>query len=68
MGMDLFMKMSRTQAVLAAALAQPAFVFAWTLPCRYRGYDLARRNLGLSDPGKPWHPLFNGLAFKCGCP
>jgi Mg-chelatase subunit ChlD len=55
-------------AVIADALAQPATVYGWTLPCRSNGFDLARRNLGLSDPGKAWHPLFNGLAFKCGCP
>lgn len=55
-------------AVVADALAQPAAVHGWTLPCRFRGFDLPRRNLGLTDPGKAWHPLFNGLAFKCGCP
>lgn len=55
-------------AVIADALAQPATVYGWSLPCRANGFDLARRNLGLSDPGKAWHPLFNSLAFKCGCP
>ena len=55
-------------AVIADALAQPAAVHGWTLPCRLNGFDLPRRNLGLTDPGKAWHPLFNGLTFKCGCP
>ena len=55
-------------AVIADALAQPADVDGWTLLCRFNGFDLPRRSLGIKDPGKPWHPLFNGLAFKCGCP
>ena len=50
-------------------------------PGNYYGYDLAcnpnlplsvvnplRRMLSMNQPNKPFHPLFNSVEWKCGCP
>lgn len=31
-------------------------------------WNIRRDWLSLSNPGEPYHPLFNGLVWKCGCP
>lgn len=30
-------------------------------------YNSTKRYLQLLDPGKPFHPLYNPLVYKCGC-
>ncbi len=59
-------------AVLAAALADPSKVAGYGLPANPNlppGPNNPPRNcLSLVDPGKPYHPLFNSLIFKAGCP
>ncbi len=59
-------------AVVAEALAHPERIAGWGQP-RDPGKPVSPANplrecLSLVDPGKPYHPLFNGLIFKAGCP
>jgi uncharacterized protein YegL len=59
-------------AAIAAAMANPQQVAGWGLRCNPNvapgpGNPL-RRSLGLKTPSQPYHPLFNGLELKCGCP
>ena len=59
-------------SAIADALANPERIPGWNSLCNPGlppGPLNARRlNLGLQNPEKPFHPLFNGLAYKCGCP
>ena len=59
------------QAAIDAALADPSRVGGWGVPCRV-GQPLGpmnppRRWLDLRNGNLPWHPVFNGVVFKCGC-
>lgn len=59
------------QAAIDGALADPSRVGGWNLPCRI-GHPISplnppRRRLDLRNVNQPWHPVFNGLVFKCGC-
>jgi hypothetical protein len=31
-------------------------------------WNTCRTLLSIKDSGKPWHPTFNGLVYKAGCP
>lgn len=59
-------------AVLAAALQNPASINGWGQPRNPNQppgpFNPPRTCLTLLDPGKAWHPLFNPLVFKAGCP
>jgi uncharacterized protein YegL len=59
-------------AVMAAAMANPERIGGWGKPCSPNlppgPSNPARQSLSLQQPSKPYHPLFNGLEFKCGCP
>lgn len=59
------------KAAIDAALADPSRVGGWGVPCRV-GQPLGpmnppRRWLDLRNGNLPWHPVFNGVVFKCGC-
>jgi hypothetical protein len=60
-------------AVIDAALASPDRVNGWqqrqnpNLPADPYMNPLAR-NLTLRSPAQPWHPLYNGLVYRTGCP
>lgn len=58
--------------VIASALANPSSVLGWGMPSnpslppsRYNPY---RTWLTLQRPSTPYHPLFNSVEFKAGCP
>ncbi|MCB9177544.1 MAG: hypothetical protein H6648_10320 [Caldilineae bacterium] len=59
-------------AVIAAAQANPQSVAGYGLRCNpnLAGSPLnpPRTWLSLRTPSLPFHPLFNGLTWKCGCP
>jgi hypothetical protein len=59
------------QAVIDSALANPASVSGWNLPCNPNlppgPINPPRRFLGLHNEGARYHPLFNGVVWKCGC-
>jgi len=56
---------------IADALANPAKVAGWGQPCNPSlppgPMNPPRTTLGLKVPGKPYHPLYNGLQYTCGC-
>ncbi|MEO8082184.1 MAG: vWA domain-containing protein [Ardenticatenales bacterium] len=59
------------RAAIDAALADPTRVGGWGVPCRV-GQPVGpmnplRRWLDLRNANLPWHPVFNGVVFKCGC-
>lgn len=59
-------------AVISAAMANPNTVAGWLLPVNPNmpagpGNPL-RHSLTLTDVGKPFHPLYNDLVWKVGCP
>ena len=58
-------------AVLADAFANPATVAGYGLRCNPNlpagPFNLERNSLTLRNPGLPYHPLFNGVIWKCGC-
>jgi len=59
-------------AALAAAMANPASVSGWGKRC-HEGVPASaanpeRRFLSIHNINKPYHPLYNGLVFRCGCP
>lgn len=59
------------RAAIDAALADPTRIGGWGVPCRV-GQPVGpmnplRRWLDLRNANQPWHPLFNGVVFKCGC-
>jgi hypothetical protein len=59
------------QAVINDALANPSSIFGWDLPCNPSlppgPNNPLRRQLGLRNASVPYHPVFNGLVWKCGC-
>jgi hypothetical protein len=59
-------------AVISAALANPDTVYGYNLRCNPSvPASLAnrpRRYLSIHDTARPWHPLYNSLEMKCGCP
>jgi hypothetical protein len=59
-------------AAINAALANQAGVFGYGMLCypnRPPGpYNGLRTHLSLRNAGIPYHPVYNGLVFKCGCP
>ncbi|MFN8423695.1 MAG: vWA domain-containing protein [Anaerolineae bacterium] len=59
------------RAAIDAAMAEPARIGGWGVPCR-AGQPVGpsnplRRWLDLRNSNQPWHPVFNGVVFKCGC-
>ncbi len=54
------------------ALANPGRVGGWGQRCNPGlppgPFNALRTTLGLTAPSKPYHPLFNGVEYKCGCP
>ncbi len=58
--------------VIADALANPDKVGGWLLRCNPGAppgpANGLRTWLGLKNGGQPFHLLFNGVQFKCGCP
>lgn len=60
------------QAAIDAAVADPPSVAGWLQPQdpgKPPGrFNPLRRSLGLSRTGSPYHPLFNPLEWKVGCP
>jgi hypothetical protein len=59
-------------AVIAAALANPNSVYGYNLGCNPNTppnlLNRPRRYLSIHDTARPWHPLYNSLEMKCGCP
>jgi hypothetical protein len=60
------------QAVIANALANPEDVYGWDQLCTPSQppspWNVMRSRLSMQVPGKPYHPLFNSVVYKCGCP
>jgi hypothetical protein len=58
--------------VIADALANPDKVGGWLAPCAPSlppgPANPPKMRLSLRQVSKPYHPLFNGLVYKCGCP
>lgn len=67
--------------VITSRVPAAAISFALANPTRVQGYlqlqnpslppsiwNLPRRYLSMRNAGAPWHPLYNGLIFKAGCP
>jgi hypothetical protein len=59
-------------AAIASAMANPASISGWGRPCNIgvptSGANPLRTYLSLHNINKPYHPLFNSLVFRCGCP
>lgn len=59
-------------AAIADAMANPSRIGGWGKSCNPgvpdSGANPDRRYLSLLNINKPYHPLFNGLVFRCGCP
>lgn len=59
-------------SAIAAALANPTGVSGYGRPCHPNlppgPLNWPRRWLSLRNLNVPYHPLFNALIFKCGCP
>lgn len=59
-------------AVIASALANPQKVYGYNQPRNPNvppgRYNLPRTHLSLMNTHVPYHPLFNTLVFKPGCP
>jgi hypothetical protein len=57
---------------IADALANPSHVFGWQVPCNpsvpSSAANRPRIYLSLHAINKPYHPLWNQLEYKCGCP
>ena len=58
--------------VVADALANPGRYYGWQQPNNPAiapgPYNPLRTFLSLAAPGKPYHPLFNTVVWKAGCP
>ncbi len=56
---------------IAAALARPDTVAGWGQRCSAQlppgPTNPLRQNLSLARPGRPYHPIANGLVWACGC-
>jgi hypothetical protein len=59
-------------AVISAAVANPTKVYGFYLNCNPNimpnMLNRPRRYLSIHDTARPWHPLYNSLELKCGCP
>lgn len=59
-------------AVINEAVAAPATVAGHGMACNPNlpvgANNPLRRYLGLRNPAAPYHPIFNGVVWKCGCP
>jgi hypothetical protein len=59
-------------AAIQAALANPTTVMGWGQLCNpaiMPGWFNGRRNhLSILKLGEPYHPQYNPLVYKCGCP
>jgi len=57
---------------IADALANPSKVAGYGLLCNPNlapsPYNVERSRLSLQSANKPYHPLYNGLVWSCGCP
>lgn len=60
------------RAVIDNALANPATIQGWDQSCNPNLPPSAnnglREQLGLQNPSVNFHPLFNSVVYKCGCP
>ncbi len=59
-------------SVIAAALGSPDSVSGWMELCNPSLppsiWNTQRHHLSLRNSGLPYHPLYNGVVYKCGCP
>jgi hypothetical protein len=59
-------------AAVNAAISNPAGVYGYGTLCfpnRPGGpFNRMRNQLSLRNPAVPYHPAYNGLVWKCGCP
>jgi hypothetical protein len=60
------------QAAISDAMANPGAYGGWDLPCNPNlppngALNPMRRHLDLLSSTKPYHPLYNGLVWRCGC-
>jgi hypothetical protein len=59
-------------AVVSAALTNPDSVVGHGQLCNPKAPESTinhtRDRLSVEDPGRPYHRLYNALAWKCGCP
>ncbi len=59
-------------AVIAGALANPTSIAGWGQACNPNlppsAFNTLRVWLSLLDWGKSYHPLYNPVQYKCGCP
>jgi hypothetical protein len=59
-------------AVVTGALANPESIQGWGQPANsslpVSPQNRLRTRLSLKDYGKPYHPIYNSVVFKAGCP
>ena len=59
-------------SVLNDAVANPGNYYGYDLACNpnlpVSIYNPLRRMLSISQPNKPFHPWYNSVEWKCGCP
>lgn len=59
-------------AAVSDALANPSGVRGYGERCHPSQpagpFNRVRDQLAIEQAAKPYHPLYNGLAWKCGCP
>jgi hypothetical protein len=57
---------------IADAIGNPASVFGYQMLCNPNvlpsPFNTIRSQLSMSNPAKPYHPLYNALVWSCGCP
>lgn len=57
--------------MIAQAMQNPASINGWNQLCQPNlppsPWNIQRRRLTVSAESRPYHPLFNGLAWRCGC-
>jgi hypothetical protein len=60
------------RAVIDNALANPSTIQGWDQTCNPNlppsPVNGLREQLGLQNPSVNFHPLFNSVVYKCGCP
>jgi hypothetical protein len=71
-GMCAYVKIRVPQAVINYALANPQRYFGYGMRCNPNvpasPYNVVRSTLGLRNPKALFHPLYNSVVWKCGCP
>jgi hypothetical protein len=59
-------------AAINAAMSQPEQLYGYKMaldPNKPLGpFNPPRNKLGIRNAAAPWHPLFNPLIWKAGCP